>query len=315
MAASPGENRVITRSHTRKAKEQLNNTEDRLSSFFYSLPRYGRSQKLRNSRPSHSNDEKKLDTNMFESYLEDLWNSISEEKRSSYTYLDCLWFSLHKKGLAKENVLKWIKKKQIFSRKYVFIPIVCWRHWSLLIFCNFGEKRPSNTKRPCMLLLDSLQQADPGKLEPDIRRFVLDIYGAEARKEKEAVISKIPLFIPKVPQQRNGEECGIFVLYFIYLFVQNAPTSFSLDGYPYFLKEDWFAPDDLESFRKKIHSFECSKNIESDTRQQRHLGGSDLYGLTPECREAVSSSESQNVVTKKEWALVPGSNGMIVDIQ
>lgn len=65
---------VITRSHTRKAKEQLNNTEDRLSSFFYSLPRYGRSQKLRNSRPSHSNDEKKLDTNMFESYLE--WVSL-----------------------------------------------------------------------------------------------------------------------------------------------------------------------------------------------------------------------------------------------
>lgn len=148
---------VITRSHTRKAKEQLNNTEDRLSSFFYSLPRYGRSQKLRNSRPSHSNDEKKLDTNMFESYLEwvslvwtsyddgvghlkinsfywcrDLWNSISEEKRSSYTYLDCLWFSLHKKGLAKENVLKWIKKKQIFSRKYVFIPIVCW--WISLLY-------------------------------------------------------------------------------------------------------------------------------------------------------------------------------------
>ncbi|KAJ0976950.1 hypothetical protein J5N97_012424 [Dioscorea zingiberensis] len=317
MAESLGGNRVSTRSRTRKAEEQLSNFEedDRLATFFNSLPRYRQSQRLRSSRPSHSNNEK-LDTNIFESCLEDLWNSISEEKRNSYTYLDCLWFSLHKKGLAKDNVLKWIKKKQIFSRKYVFVPIVCWSHWSLLIFCNFGEKRQSNTKKPCMLLLDSLQQADPKKLEPDIRRFVLDIYGAEGRQEKEGVISKIPLLIPKVPQQKNGEECGIFVLFFIYLFVQNAPATFTLEGYPYFLKEDWFNLDELESFREKIYSFESHKKIEHDTHEQRDSGGSNSCDLIPECTVAVSKSEAGGAqATNRGRAMVQGKKIIVLEIQ
>ncbi|XP_039116483.1 ubiquitin-like-specific protease 1D [Dioscorea cayenensis subsp. rotundata] len=106
-----------------------------------------------------------------------------------------------------------------------------------------------------MLLLDSLHQANPKRLEPDIRRFVLDICRTEARDENKAAISKIPLLIPNVPQQRNGVDCGIFVLYYIYLFVQNVPTNFALDGYPYFLKRDWFCQDDIENFRTEIQFF------------------------------------------------------------
>lgn len=86
-----------------------------------------------------------------------------------------------------------------------------------------------------------------------------------------------------MPQQRNGEECGIFVLYFINLFLQSAPENFSiLKGYPYFvsslfsdmvhygqhflfsgiissnflefqMKEDWFDFEGLENFSKQIH--------------------------------------------------------------
>lgn len=46
----------------------------------------------------------------------------------------------------------------------------------------------------------------------------------------------------QVPQQRNGEDCGIFVLYFINLFLEGAPENFSIfEGYPYFVSS-WF-PD------------------------------------------------------------------------
>lgn len=196
---------------------------------------------------------KKLDTNLFESYLETLWKNISEDKRNSCTYLDCLWFSMYKKGSAKTKVLMWIKQKHIFSRKYVFVPIVCWRHWSLLILCHFGENFGSETRTPCMLLLDSLEMTNPKRLEPDIRKFVLDIFYSEGREEKEELISKIPLLVPKVPQQRNGVECGIFVLYFIILFLESAPEDFSIfNGYPYFMKEDWFDFERLVSFYRGI---------------------------------------------------------------
>ncbi|XP_039133206.1 probable ubiquitin-like-specific protease 2A [Dioscorea cayenensis subsp. rotundata] len=194
-----------------------------------------------------------IDTNKFKFYFEHLWKNLSEENRRSSICLDSLWFSMYKSKVTKDKVLKWIKMKKILKKKYVFIPIVCWGHWSLLILCNFCENRQPNIEKPFMLLLDSLHQANPKRLEPDIRRFVLDICRTEARDENKTAISKIPLLIPNVPQQRNGVDCGIFVLYYIYLFVQNVPTNFALDGYPYFLKEDWFCQDDIENFRTKFN--------------------------------------------------------------
>lgn len=44
-------------------------------------------------------------------------------------------------------------------------------HWNLLIFCHFGESEQSETHKPCMLLLDSLENADPRRYEPDIRKY------------------------------------------------------------------------------------------------------------------------------------------------
>ncbi|MBA0639277.1 hypothetical protein Goklo_022320 [Gossypium klotzschianum] len=121
-----------------------------------------------------------------------------------------------------------------------------------------------------MLLLDSMQMSGPRRLEPTIRKFLLDVYEAEKRPVTKQAISKIPLLIPKVPQQRNGEDCGRFVLYFISLFMESAPKNFSTTGgYPYFLtldiiytynafcgklqmKEDWFAPQDFDCFCKRF---------------------------------------------------------------
>lgn len=39
----------------------------------------------------------------------------------------------------------------------------------------------------------------------------------------------------QVPQQKNGDECGKFVLYFIHLFMEAAPANFRIKDYPYFV--------------------------------------------------------------------------------
>ncbi|KAJ4766389.1 Cysteine proteinases superfamily protein [Rhynchospora pubera] len=206
----------------------------------------------------------------------------------SCAYFDSLWFSLYKKDHTRAKVLQWIKDKNVFSRNYTFVPIVCWNHWSLLILCHFGEIDCLRTRSPCMLLLDSLLGAEPKRLEPDIRkfiiiisipihifyshlqntevccvfvkiRFVFDVFESEGRKESRKCISDIPLLIPKVPQQRNGDECGSYVLYFIYRFVEIAPSNFTQQGYPYFLTEEWFTEDDFDNFSKEIETFSMSK--------------------------------------------------------
>ncbi|PIN22859.1 Ulp1 peptidase [Handroanthus impetiginosus] len=129
-------------------------------------------------------------------------------------------------------------------------------HWFLLIFCHFGESPQSETKNRCMLLLDSLQDANSKQLEPGIRRFVFDIFKKEERPEKNELINKIPLLIPKVPQQKGGEECGFFVLYYIHLFLDKAPDigSFSL-GCPNFVSFFIFVLQPLYKINTLFHGY------------------------------------------------------------
>ncbi|KAL0428890.1 UNVERIFIED_CONTAM: hypothetical protein Sradi_0515000 [Sesamum radiatum] len=207
----------------------------------------------RAAEPSDSEDtcKRSLHSLTIEEAEVSVWRRFTEERKNVFTYLDSLWFSLYTKEPLKTKVLSWIKRKDIFSKTYVFVPIVLWGHWFLLIFCHFGESPQSTTKKRCMLLLDSLQKANSKQLEPGIRRFVFDIFKIEERPEKKDLISKIPLLIPKVPQQRHGEECGLFVLYYINLFLEMAPDNFSFSmGYPDFMKEDWFTYEEVESFAK-----------------------------------------------------------------
>ncbi|XP_055805976.1 ubiquitin-like-specific protease ESD4 isoform X2 [Solanum dulcamara] len=190
-----------------------------------------------------NNSQKGLGSSKFELYLESIWKLHPEDRRNAFTYLDSLWFSLYSERSHKAKVLSWIAKKKIFSKEYVFVPIVLWGHWSLLIFCHLGESLQSKERSPCMLLLDSLHMANPERFEPGIRKFVIDLFKAEQRPETKDQIRKIPLMIPKVPQQRNDEDCGNFVLYYINLFLESAPENISISkGYPYFGNAgDWFS--------------------------------------------------------------------------
>nr|ABA92137.2 Ulp1 protease family protein, putative, expressed [Oryza sativa Japonica Group] len=162
---------------------------------------------------------------------------------------------MYTSGHNKSNVLKWIKAKKVFSRQYVFVPIVIWGHWNLLVLCNFGETDYLGTdKGPRMLLLDSLKTTNPTRLRSNIKRFIADIFKTEEREENEQFINKICLEFPEVPQQ-NGDECGIYVLYFIYCFLQNKALGEDFSQ----LFDD---PEEWENFRKGVHSFRENRENE-----------------------------------------------------
>ncbi|XP_044486475.1 ubiquitin-like-specific protease 1D isoform X2 [Mangifera indica] len=191
-------------------------------------------------RFANSRHQGMLNSSLFDCYMRNLWRNFPEDKVLDFTYLDCLWFSLYTeesyKGKLRCNTIR--------------------SHWNLLIICNFGGSSQLEPITSCMLLLDSLRMADdPMRLEPLIRKFAVDIYEAEAMPENTTLVSQIPILVPKVPQQRNETDCGYFVLYYISLFVNNAPENFRItEGYPYFMKEDWFGLEDFNSFRDKLKS-------------------------------------------------------------
>ncbi|KAG6414002.1 hypothetical protein SASPL_126718 [Salvia splendens] len=127
-----------------------------------------------------------------------IWDGLPEAKVESATYFDPLWFEMYANRDRRANVLSWIKEKGILSKKCVFVPIVKWSHWSLLIMYNLGQSLDSETNAPCLLLLDSLQCRDPKRLEPSIRRLLIDIYESEERTESKKELQKIPLWIPEM---------------------------------------------------------------------------------------------------------------------
>jgi hypothetical protein len=62
----------------------------------------------------------------YNSMCRDVWTCIDPEKMSDYAYFDSLWFNIYTNENDKSNVLRWIKAKKIFTRCYVFVPIVGW---------------------------------------------------------------------------------------------------------------------------------------------------------------------------------------------
>ncbi|XP_051229430.1 probable ubiquitin-like-specific protease 2B [Lolium perenne] len=225
----------------------------------FELPPKKRLIRNTSSKRSETNKDK-LDTKIFELCMEDVWTCIDPEKESEYAYFDSLWFNTYMNGNDKSDVLRWIKAKKIFSRRYVFVPIVCWDHWNLLVLCNFGETDYLGTQKgPRMLLLDSLKTDNLTWLRTSINRFVVDILKNEEREELEQFISEVELEFPEVPQQ-SGDDCGIYVLYFIYCFLVIEELGEDLSNL-----DALFYPEELENLediRKDIHSYREKKDAE-----------------------------------------------------
>lgn len=55
----------------------------------------------------------------------------------------------------------------------------------------------------------------------------------------------------EVPQQTNTYDCGLFVLYFMELFLKAAPERFKMKDLEMFGKK-WFKPEDPSAMREKI---------------------------------------------------------------
>ncbi|KAL8527336.1 hypothetical protein ACS0TY_005268 [Phlomoides rotata] len=249
--------RPLARRKGRKWKAKL---KDKSLGVEVIVPRHihirGRAKRSKHNSNTITCGRQSLDSTTFLHYFMNLWSAFPQEKVKSVAYFDPLWFNCYDSKNTRVAVLNWIKEKDIFSKKYVVVPIVKWSHWSLLIFCHLGKDLHSKINGPCMLLLDSLNAIGPTRLEPLIRRFLFDIYKSEDRPVSKQQLKKVPLLIPKVPQQKQGEECGFYVLLYINRFIERAPENFDqFEGYPYFMKRDWFSVEDVDSFCKSLDAF------------------------------------------------------------
>ncbi|XP_024007870.1 ubiquitin-like-specific protease 1C isoform X2 [Eutrema salsugineum] len=154
---------------------------------------------------------------------------------------------------------RWWKGFDIFRKSYIFIPIHEDLHWSLVIICIPDKEDESGLT---LLHLDSLGLHPRKVIFNNVKRFLREEWNY---LNQDASLSDLPISekiwrdLPdrineaqvQVPQQKNDFDCGLFVLFFIKQFIEDAPQRLKLHDLGMIHKK-WFKPDEASALRIKI---------------------------------------------------------------
>ncbi|KDP26573.1 hypothetical protein JCGZ_17731 [Jatropha curcas] len=167
------------------------------------------------------------------------------------------------KGSDKESFFikfrRWWKGVNIFQKAYVFIPIHDDLHWSLVIICIPDKEDESG---PIILHLDSLGLHSSKLVFEEIRSYLREEWNymnQEVPPPKLPIADRIWKHLPRridekkieVPQQKNDYDCGLFVLFFMERFIEEAPDRLKKKDLAMFGKR-WFRPEQASGLRVKI---------------------------------------------------------------
>ncbi|CAN6329795.1 unnamed protein product [Urochloa humidicola] len=194
---------------------------------------------------------------------------------------------------------RWWKGVNIFDRAYIIMPIHGTAHWSLVIICMPEKESISG---PIILHLDSLELHRSNKILNTVESYLKaewqhlkdnpspDTSVLETWGDLPSNIHKQKV---KVPQQYNGYDCGIFMLYYIERFIRDAPERFTIDKLEMF-NCSWFKPEDASDLRRRIRElllevFESARlddvmsdvAVSNDSDMEDNMKGGELEADAP----------------------------------
>ncbi|CAH8355067.1 unnamed protein product [Eruca vesicaria subsp. sativa] len=154
---------------------------------------------------------------------------------------------------------RWWKGFDLFRKSYIFIPIHEDLHWSLVIICIPDKEDESGLT---ILHLDSLGLHPTKLIFSNVKRFLIEEWSylnQDTSLPDLPISEKIWRDLPdrineaevKVPQQKNDFDCGLFVLFFIQRFIEDAPQRLTLQDLGMIHKK-WFKPDEASALRIKM---------------------------------------------------------------
>ncbi|KAH1198156.1 Ubiquitin-like-specific protease 1D [Glycine max] len=132
-------------------------------------------------------------------------------------------------------------------------------HWSLIIICIPDKEYESG---PIILHLDSLGLHSSKSVFDNIKSYLIEEKNYMDREDVSLDVSiadriwkclprRIESQIIQVPQQKNEYDCGLFVLYFIERFMEEAPERLKRKDLDMFGRR-WFKPQEASNLRVKI---------------------------------------------------------------
>ncbi|KAH1239147.1 Ubiquitin-like-specific protease 1D [Glycine max] len=139
-------------------------------------------------------------------------------------------------------------------------------HWSLIIICIPDKEDESG---PIILHLDSLGLHSSKSVFDNIKSYLIEEKNYMDREDMASDVSiadriwkclprRIESQIIQVPQQKNDYDCGLFVLYFIERFMEEAPERLKMKDLDMFGRR-WFKPQEASNLRVKIRKLLVEK--------------------------------------------------------
>ncbi|XP_060947120.1 sentrin-specific protease 6 isoform X2 [Limanda limanda] len=137
-------------------------------------------------------------------------------------------------------------------------------------------------KQPCILIMDSLRGPARSTVVKTLREY-LEVEW-EVRKGTQRSFGKEVMrgSSPRVPQQDNFSDCGVYILQYVESFFQNPIPSFHL---PVNLS-DWFLQQRMKTKRKEIKDL----ILQIQTQQELSRDGSDQVRAPPEIKDTSGST-------------------------
>ncbi|KAK2977973.1 hypothetical protein RJ640_023511 [Escallonia rubra] len=211
-------------------------------------------------------------------YIKYLKDKIPPEDRHRFHFFNSFFFrkladldkdpsSASEGRAAFLRVRKWTRKVNLFEKDYVFIPVnfnsgiksscplmtvitgvslfyVILVKWPTM---KANEDVQKSLKVPCILHMDSIKGSHTG-LKGLVQRYLCEEW-KERQKETDEDISSRFLSLRfvslELPQQQNSFDCGLFLLHYAELFLEQAPINFNpfkITKISNFLNVDWFQP-------------------------------------------------------------------------
>ena len=202
------------------------------------------------------------------------------------------------------RVERWTRGVDVFAKRFLLVPVLDQQHWSLAIVCHPGElaKRAIARERreldvgatededededcparPCVIHMDSLRMHSAKKIEKWLRCF-LEMEWRKRHSDEEPFTLRertaraggppadLLLAMPKVPQQTNSCDCGVYTLRYGQEFLARAVcrgARLAVDGRDVSLCfrdhgfEAWFTGRDIAEMRRDIKKLAADLELE-----------------------------------------------------
>ncbi|XP_031494321.1 ubiquitin-like-specific protease 1D [Nymphaea colorata] len=205
--------------------------------------------------------------NFYIQYLQKM-QSQTGKVRKDYQFFNTYFYNKMEEALSYKGnkdddsfvkLRRWWKGINIFEKSFIFLPIHSDEHWSLVIICIPTKE---DEQGPIILHLDSLGLHDSSLIFWNIERYLekewehlkdglsLPNFPISYRVWRQ-LPSKIKCRVIEVPQQNNPYDCGLFVLYFIQRFIEDAPERVRMKDLAMFGRK-WFEPEEASGLREHL---------------------------------------------------------------